>query len=180
LQQTAELQHRLHQLEQRMEGSPRMRIARAQAATDGCCSSASAPSTSVWEELSLFQAELRAKVDAQDLQLRRLGEQQEQLLAEAKVSQESLKKALREVSDLAGQAREDVELDFGAPIGKTLNTQDMAAMHAETRRELAECRRRISEVADMVVGGPTGGGAEVCGNPMEAWPPKAALVPLFV
>merc|ERR1740121_2564110 len=43
----------------------------------------------------------------------------------------------------AGAAPAEDPLDFGAPIGKTWNTQDMASMHAETRADLEELRRRI-------------------------------------
>eukprot|EP00429_Kryptoperidinium_foliaceum_P063631 CAMPEP_0176066326 /NCGR_PEP_ID=MMETSP0120_2-20121206/33098_1 /TAXON_ID=160619 /ORGANISM="Kryptoperidinium foliaceum, Strain CCMP 1326" /LENGTH=208 /DNA_ID=CAMNT_0017399929 /DNA_START=92 /DNA_END=715 /DNA_ORIENTATION=+ len=171
LQRMNEFQGRMRQLEARVDFTMNRRIVHAQAAVGGCCSTG-APSPSAMEELSLFQAELRAKVESQDLELKTLTKQQEQLLADARASQVSLKEALKKASNVAGKAKEDEDLDFGAPIGKTFNTQDMAAMHAETRQELAECQRRISELADMVGGRPASGAAAT--NPTDGASSKAA------
>jgi len=42
------------------------------------------------------------------------------------------------------------DLDFGAPIGKTLNTQDYAQMNAELRAELDRCRERLDDLTPRV------------------------------
>merc|ERR1740121_847672 len=47
----------------------------------------------------------------------------------------------------------DAGLELGAPIGKTLNTQDMVAMHAETRTDLNELRNRIDDLCTAMLGG---------------------------
>lgn len=42
------------------------------------------------------------------------------------------------------------DLDFGAPIGKTLNTQDYAQMQAELRAELNRCHERLDDLTPRV------------------------------
>mmetsp|Transcript_17480 Transcript_17480/g.48291 ORF Transcript_17480/g.48291 Transcript_17480/m.48291 type:complete len:249 (-) Transcript_17480:163-909(-) len=44
----------------------------------------------------------------------------------------------------------DMILDFGSPIGKTMNTQDWLAMYAETRQEVDECRRRVDSLMSLL------------------------------
>lgn len=44
-------------------------------------------------------------------------------------------------------------LDFGAPIGKTMNTQDMATLLEETRHGVEECRRRLDDLSAAAPGG---------------------------
>lgn len=52
--------------------------------------------------------------------------------------QQELQETIRQHSGSCGD-----ELDFGAPIGKTLNTQDMLALHVQLKSELNECRMDI-------------------------------------
>jgi len=49
----------------------------------------------------------------------------------------------------AGRLREALtprELQFGPPVGKTLNTQELMAMHAQMTADIKECRREIRQL----------------------------------
>jgi len=42
------------------------------------------------------------------------------------------------------------ELDFGAPIGKTLNTQDWLALHVDVKTEIQDCRTELVRLCRRV------------------------------
>mmetsp|Transcript_50864 Transcript_50864/g.128300 ORF Transcript_50864/g.128300 Transcript_50864/m.128300 type:complete len:281 (-) Transcript_50864:27-869(-) len=76
---------------------------------------------------------------------------QTERLQEAVASSERSQKATREEMRLLHGKLDQIsdaalDLDFGPPIGKTMNTQDIAQLHAETRADLDELRKRLDDM----------------------------------
>jgi len=55
--------------------------------------------------------------------------------------EEEVLRLVKSVAELSGQS-----LEFGPPLGRTLNSLDWAALHGQVRLEVEECRREIRQL----------------------------------
>lgn len=124
-------------------------------------SAAAAPKASetCLDEVLATQAELRRQVEEGQRATEALLQRTDKLQAVVSAAEAAQLSALEQIKVLKAKTEQLAEggggggLDFGAPIGKTLNTQDYAVMHAETRQELDECKQTLDVISDIVLQG---------------------------
>jgi len=95
----------------------------------------------VADEVMLLRSELRvtcAELNRSISEVERSVRSGREALKALESQQQEFQENLQQSS-----ASHDHELDLGAPIGKTLNTQDLLALHAQLKSELHECRKDI-------------------------------------
>eukprot|EP00429_Kryptoperidinium_foliaceum_P106853 CAMPEP_0176261122 /NCGR_PEP_ID=MMETSP0121_2-20121125/39935_1 /TAXON_ID=160619 /ORGANISM="Kryptoperidinium foliaceum, Strain CCMP 1326" /LENGTH=216 /DNA_ID=CAMNT_0017601053 /DNA_START=95 /DNA_END=745 /DNA_ORIENTATION=- len=155
LQRMGEFQQQLRALDARVDMAVKKRLVVPEPAM-ACCSPSLPPRPVASDDVLNSPAELRLLVDSQELQLRHLSMKQDKLLADVEASHASQRASLEQIAALASRIEAGDNLGFGAPIGRTLNTQDMAAMYAEMRQDLADCKKRVAVLAGLVQGGAGG------------------------
>lgn len=100
--------------------------------------------TWVADELMSLRAELRSSYAELNWSISEV----ERSVRSGREALEALETQHQELQEgLRHSGSHDHELDFGAPIGKTLNTQDLLALHVQLKSELHECRMDIRRLS---------------------------------